>query len=71
MQTINTVPFDTDVILVQKYDNKNMRPLVVVGEVIHFKNKVHYLWYGGYEETVNMYEKERGIKFAPTHWLPL
>ena len=64
---IDEAPKDKDILLKQYFDGISL-PLIVIGEVITFKEKLHYLWKGPYEDTVKIYLEECGDEFLPTHW---
>lgn len=64
---IDEAPEDEDILLKQHFNGISL-PLIVIGEVITFKEKLHYLWKGPYEDTVKVYLEELGGEFLPTHW---
>jgi len=54
---ISEAPLDT-LIIFKKVFKDIETPLIVVGEVVTFKGKIHHLYRGGYEETIHLYKQQ-------------
>lgn len=54
---IEDAPLDQLILMRKNFANAET-PLVVVGEVIEFKGKIHHLWRGAYDESVRVYKQQ-------------